>query len=83
MKVDWYTKIILSVIATCLIVIVTRDIQFTPEAHAQVRARGVTQVEIVGIEESQRLRWEPIKVQIVSIEEDRGLPWERLPVENE
>ena len=36
MKIDIYTKIILTVIAVCLTVIVARDMQIAPDAHAQV-----------------------------------------------
>ena len=34
---DLYTKSILTIIASCLVLIVARDIGFIPEAHAQMR----------------------------------------------
>ena len=43
--VDRYTKVVLTVIAACLVWIVARDVPLVPEAQAQ---DGATQVEVVG-----------------------------------
>lgn len=37
MKIDLYTKAVLSVIAACLLVICTRDLALVGEAHAQMK----------------------------------------------
>jgi len=68
MKVDVYTKIILTIIAACLVFIVIRDIHYTSEAQAQTSTylgKPVMNVQIVGINEASHLQWEPIKVQVV------------------
>lgn len=44
MQVDWYTKVILTIIAMCLVVGLAKDL--TPPAHA---APGVQQVDIVRV----------------------------------
>lgn len=63
MKVDLYTKVILTVIALCLIVIVIRDIEFIPEARAQSSSRDeVVRVQLVGIRESGMHGWEKVPV---------------------
>ena len=48
MNIDAYTKIILTVIAGCLLFMVGRDITVVPSAHAQSSA-PVTDVSIVQI----------------------------------
>lgn len=48
MKVDLYTKTILTVIAGCLLYLVARDIPLVKEAHAQ--SRGPVEVNIVQID---------------------------------
>ncbi|MFZ2639788.1 MAG: hypothetical protein WA117_02285 [Verrucomicrobiia bacterium] len=66
MKVDLYTKVILTVIAACLTVIVIRDIEIIPEARAQSGTRDeVLRVQLVGIRESGSHGWErlPVKKQ--------------------
>ncbi len=45
MKADMYTKLILTIIAGCLVWICMRDVPFITRAHAQP---AVTQVQIVG-----------------------------------
>ncbi len=57
MKVDVYTKLVLTVIAICLTPIVLREIGIIPTAN-------VVKVQIVGIDESSGLRWEAIPVKI-------------------
>ncbi len=69
MKVDIYTKIILTVIAMCLTVIVLRDIDIVSEAQAQARARELASGEDV------------INVQLVGIKKTHRAPWDKLPVE--
>jgi len=65
MRLDLYTKIILTVIALCLIFLVMKDIHIIPEALA-ITDRGdtVAKVQIVSIDESPSLRWEAIPVEI-------------------
>jgi hypothetical protein len=48
MNIDAYSKIVLTVIAGCLVYMVARDITLVPSAHAQV-ASQVTDVNIVQI----------------------------------
>lgn len=50
MKVDLYTKVILSVIALCLIYIVGKDVPLVPEAHAtSLSTSQVVDVNIVSV----------------------------------
>ena len=35
MKVDTYTKVVLTVIAACLVYMVAKDVEWIPTAHAQ------------------------------------------------
>ena len=64
---DRYSKIVLSVIALCLVIIVLRDIPFISKAMAQAGLyRGDTvAVTIRGIYECPSCRWEPLPVQLV------------------
>jgi hypothetical protein len=48
MKIDAYTKIVLTVIAGCLLYMVARDVTFVAPAHAQMGS-SVTDVNIVQI----------------------------------
>ena len=71
MKVDIYTKAILTVIAVCLATIVLRDINIVPEAQAQAPSElssgRVVSVKIVGIEKSRRSSWKAIPVEVKNI----------------
>ncbi len=63
MKVDLYTKIVLSITAVCLLIIVAKDISFISEVYAKTdRGENVIKVQIVSIDESPSLRWEAIPV---------------------
>jgi hypothetical protein len=64
MKVDLYTKIILTTIALSLVSIVLRDVPLIESAQAAQVDRGdqVVKVQIVSIDESPHLRWEAIPV---------------------
>jgi hypothetical protein len=73
MKVDIYTKIILTVIAVCLTVIVLRDINIVSEAHAQAQAQARAR-ELASGEDV-------INVQLVGIKKTHRAPWDNLPVE--
>ena len=89
MKTDTYTKIVLTVIAVCLMVIVLRDISFVPTANATpavmpVQQRQVMDVRIVDVEYSVKIPVEvrslpssPLPVKI----EDVGYIFRALPVE--
>ncbi len=48
MNIDAYSKIVLTVIAGCLLYMVARDLTLVPSAHAQVES-PVTDVNIVQI----------------------------------
>jgi hypothetical protein len=48
MKIDAYTRIVLTVIAGCLVYLVAKDLTLVPEARAQ-DAAGITAVNIVQI----------------------------------
>jgi hypothetical protein len=48
MNIDAYTRIVLTVIAGCLVYLVAKDLALVPEARAQETA-GVTPVNIVQI----------------------------------
>ena len=48
MKIDAYSKIVLTVIAGCLVYMVARDLTLVPSAHAQM-GPTVTDVNIVQI----------------------------------
>lgn len=67
MRVDLYTKSILTVIAVCLTAIVVRDVPTLPEAHAvsvSDRGKDVVRVQIVSIDESPPLRWDALPVEV-------------------
>jgi hypothetical protein len=49
MKTDTYTKIVLTIIAICLVVIVVEDIPIVEEANAQSAGGGVVSVDLVSI----------------------------------
>lgn len=64
MKIDIFTKAVLSVIAVSLASIAFRDVPVISTAQAQINDRGdnVMKVQIVSIDESPTLRWEAIRV---------------------
>jgi len=65
MKTDAYTRVILTIIAICLTVIVLRDTEIIPAAQAATdRGEEVIKVQIVSIDESPNLRWETIPIKI-------------------
>jgi len=67
MNVDWYTKLVLTVISVCLVILVLRNVPVIPEAHAvsvKDSEENVTKVEIVGISHSLYRCWEPLPVKI-------------------
>lgn len=57
MKIDLYTKAVLTVIAVCLVAIVARDLPLVGEAHAQMQpgkgpvydAEGALRVKIANL----------------------------------
>ena len=51
MKPDLYTKAVLTVIASCLVYFVVKDVVLIPDAHAQ--SGGVVDVNIVKIDGSR------------------------------
>lgn len=73
MKTDVYTKIVLTVIAVCLVVIVFRNIDFVPTAQAvqtvpAVMPSDVVEVRLVGVDYGVEV---PVKIKSIS---DRSLP---------
>lgn len=71
MKIDLYTKVVLTIIALCLIWVCVKDISFSRTASAQ----STQPVSIVGI--TQGLI---IPVGISGIDQYPSTPWEPLPV---
>lgn len=71
MKTDVYTKIVLTVIAVCLVVIVFRNINFIPTAQAVPavpQQRDVIDVRLVGVGYNVQL---PVEIKSIS---NRSLP---------
>ena len=64
--IDRYTKVILTIIAVCLVIVVLRDVPIIQEALAQnALYRGDTiAVTIRGIDECSGCRWEPLPVRM-------------------
>ena len=63
MHIDRFTKVLLTIIAGCLLWLCVRDATFVREAFAQTdRGREVVKVQIVSIDESPSLRWEALPV---------------------
>ena len=48
MKIDLYTRIVLTVIASCLVYLVVKDVGFI--GHVQAQGRGLVDVNIVQID---------------------------------
>lgn len=65
---DRYSKVILTIIAACLVMLVIRDVPVISEALAQSGwYRGDTvPVTIRGIDECGSCRWEAIPVEVVN-----------------
>lgn len=74
MKTDVYTKIVLTVIAVCLVIIVFRSIDFIPTAQAvqatpaMPQSKEVIEVRLVGVDYGVEV---PVKIKSIS---DRSLP---------
>jgi len=62
MKIDLYTKIILTVIAVCLVIITVRGTGYVGLANAS--SRDAVPVVIRGIDESPSLLWEALPVEV-------------------
>ena len=77
MKTDLYTKIVLSVIAACLLALVLQGASLIPAAHAQY---GETEVVIAGVGIDHDRKAKPLNVRIVSIEQQVGKPMQELMV---
>jgi len=60
MKIDLYTKIVLSVIAVCLGWIVVRDISVVDRAEAFEKREQVQDVRLVGIKRHEGSTWDPV-----------------------
>ena len=58
MKIDLYTKCVLTVIAVCLSLIVLRDVQMLEQAEASETKSNVQDVRIVGIHRHPQQRWD-------------------------
>jgi hypothetical protein len=85
MKPDWYTKVVLTVIAGALVWLCIRDT--APTVHARAISQEV--VRIAGVDDDRN----PIAVKIVGIERahwvanpgqfnpvERSMAWEAIPV---
>jgi hypothetical protein len=63
---DTYSRIVMTIIAACLVWLVVRDVPLVREAAAQGGYRGGTvAVTIRGIDECAGCRWEPLPVTLV------------------
>ena len=58
MRLDLYTKVVLTVIAVALAALAIQPYTLPKRADAQ----GIVDVRIRGIDEAQHLKWEPIRV---------------------
>ena len=58
MKVDLYTKCVLTVIAVCLSLILLRDVPMLEQAEADEMKSNVQDVRIVGIHRHPQQRWD-------------------------
>ncbi len=58
MKIDLYTKCVLTVIAVCLSLIVLRDVPMLEQAEASETKSNVQDVRIVGIHHHPQQRWD-------------------------
>ncbi|MGR3218298.1 MAG: hypothetical protein ACUZ8H_00590 [Candidatus Anammoxibacter sp.] len=75
MKIDIYTKLVLSVIAICLCVIVARNINLIPNVYAvNNKSDEIMKVQIVSIEKSSHLRWDPVETVIAGVDRDNDNP---------
>ena len=63
--VDWYTKLILTIIAIALIALAVQPYIMPNQARAQWTSGDTIDVRIRGIDEARHLRWEPLPVRIV------------------
>jgi hypothetical protein len=65
--IDKYTKVILTIIAVSLVIIILRDVPIIKEALAQTAGyKGSTiAVTIRGIDECGSCAWEPLPVKVV------------------
>lgn len=65
--VDKYTKVILTIIAVSLVIIILRDVPIIREALAQTAGYkgGTIAVTIRGIDECGSCAWEPLPVKVV------------------
>jgi hypothetical protein len=62
MKTDLYTKIVLTIIAVCLVVIAIERTNFTSVANAD--SDNIVPVVIRGIDRAGGQNWETIKVEV-------------------
>ena len=64
--IDRYTKVILTIIAVCLVIVVLRDVPIIQEALAQnaLYKGGTIAVTIRGIDECGSCAWEPLPVRM-------------------
>ncbi|MDC0574532.1 hypothetical protein OAO39_01235 [Pirellulaceae bacterium] len=81
MKTDLYTKTLLTVIAICLVCLVTqKDLPLLPTANAAtVNQAGIQDVRIVGVD-AKKVKPSPLSVQIVGIESTGPFHFDSLPV---
>ncbi len=60
MKIDLYTKVVLTVIAVCLCWFLVRDLSVVQRAEAFEGGRGIQDVRIVGIKRHPQGAWQPL-----------------------
>ena len=81
MKIDLYTKAVLTVIAVALAAIVLRDVPLMADVHAAEDAEdAVVRVEIVGISKELRSKRILLPVEIQSVANSRMEKWDTINV---
>ena len=81
MKIDLYTKAVLTVIAVALAAIVLRDVPLMVDVHAAEEAEDtVVKVEIVGISKELRSKRILLPVEIQSVANSRMEKWDTINV---
>ena len=86
MKTDLYTKVLLTIIAFCLVIILIRDIDFLPIANAATTDPNLgQQYGLVPVNEDGSInvkinQGELIDVRLIGIDEALDLSWDPIPV---
>lgn len=86
MQTDLYSKIILTIIAFCLVIIVIRDIEFIPKANANsIESLPDTRYGLVPINDDGSInvrinQGSLVDVRLIGIDEALDLSWDPISV---